>query len=188
MIFDIGCMSPLLWSFEERDKILTFFDFTCGCRMHVAYFCLCGVFDDLSFGLLDFVLFFVCTCLFLLDLYDLLCVNNRISYLRLRGISLLCIWDLCFNSISGVLSRSCGLCYDVRLFICFLFCLLVFVIYLDVLFHDTFYVIGHFHVMFASCAMIGIFAAFYFYFPAIYGVKYSRIYAYTHTRYTTTNK
>jgi len=54
---------------------------------------------------------------------------------------------------------------------------------MDVLFHDTFYVIGHFHVMFASCAMIGIFAAFYFYFPAIYGVKYSRIFAYIHYVY-----
>lgn len=54
---------------------------------------------------------------------------------------------------------------------------------MDVLFHDTFYVIGHFHVMFASCAMIGIFAAFYFYFPAIYGVKYSRIYSYLHYIY-----
>jgi heme/copper-type cytochrome/quinol oxidase subunit 1 len=54
---------------------------------------------------------------------------------------------------------------------------------MDVLFHDTFYVIGHFHVMFASCAMIGIFAAFYFYFPAIYGVKYSRVYAYLHYVY-----
>ena len=54
---------------------------------------------------------------------------------------------------------------------------------MDVLFHDTFYVIGHFHVMFASCAMIGIFAAFYFYFPAIYGVKYSRVFAYIHYVY-----
>lgn len=54
---------------------------------------------------------------------------------------------------------------------------------MDVLFHDTFYVIGHFHVMFASCAMIGIFAAIYFYFPALYGVKYSRVYAYIHYTY-----
>jgi heme/copper-type cytochrome/quinol oxidase subunit 1 len=53
----------------------------------------------------------------------------------------------------------------------------------DVLFHDTFYVIGHFHVMFASGIMSGIFSAFYFYFPAIYGVKYSRIYAYIHFFY-----
>nr|YP_010049562.1 cytochrome c oxidase subunit 1 [Strombidium cf. sulcatum]QPL15967.1 cytochrome c oxidase subunit 1 [Strombidium cf. sulcatum] len=54
---------------------------------------------------------------------------------------------------------------------------------MDVLFHDTFYVIGHFHIMFAGAAMYGIFAAFYFYFPALYGVKYSRIYGYIHFVY-----
>lgn len=54
---------------------------------------------------------------------------------------------------------------------------------MDILFHDTFYVIGHFHVMFAGSAMIGIFSAFYFYFPAIYGVKYSRVYGYIHYVY-----
>jgi heme/copper-type cytochrome/quinol oxidase subunit 1 len=46
---------------------------------------------------------------------------------------------------------------------------------MDILFHDTFYVIGHFHVMFAGAAMFGSFGAFYFYFPAIFGVKFSRI-------------
>lgn len=54
---------------------------------------------------------------------------------------------------------------------------------MDILFHDTFYVIGHFHVMLAGAAMLGIFGAFYFYFPALYGVKYSRIYAYIHFVY-----
>ena len=53
----------------------------------------------------------------------------------------------------------------------------------DVLFHDTFYVIGHFHVMLSAGATVGVFAAFYFYFPALYGVKYSRIYAYIHYTY-----
>lgn len=54
---------------------------------------------------------------------------------------------------------------------------------MDILFHDTFYVIGHFHVMFAGSAMLGIFSAFYFYFPVLYGVKFSRIYAYIHYTY-----
>lgn len=54
---------------------------------------------------------------------------------------------------------------------------------MDVLFHDTFYVIGHFHVMLAGAAMFGSFGAFYFYFPAIFGVKFSRIYAYLHYSY-----
>lgn len=54
---------------------------------------------------------------------------------------------------------------------------------MDILFHDTFYVIGHFHVMLAGAAMIASFGAFYFYFVAIFGVKYSRIYAYLHFTY-----
>ena len=54
---------------------------------------------------------------------------------------------------------------------------------MDVLFHDTFYVIGHFHVMLAGSGMMGIFGAIYFYFPAIYGVRYSCIYAYIHYVY-----
>lgn len=54
---------------------------------------------------------------------------------------------------------------------------------MDILFHDTFYVIGHFHVMLAGGAMFGSFGAFYFYFPAIFGVKYSRIFAYLHYSY-----
>lgn len=54
---------------------------------------------------------------------------------------------------------------------------------MDVLFHDTFYVIGHFHVMLAGAAMFGCFGAFYFYFSAIFGVKYSRLYSYLHYSY-----
>lgn len=54
---------------------------------------------------------------------------------------------------------------------------------MDVLLHDTFYVIGHFHVMLAGAAMFSSFGAFYFYFPSIFGVKFSRIYAYLHYSY-----
>lgn len=50
----------------------------------------------------------------------------------------------------------------------------------DVIFHDTFYVIGHFHVMLAGAAVSCIFSAFYFYFGAIVGVRYSRPFAYLH--------
>jgi len=54
---------------------------------------------------------------------------------------------------------------------------------MDILFHDSFYVIGHFHVMFAGSAMFASFGAFYFYFPSIFGVKYSRIWGYLHITY-----
>jgi cytochrome c oxidase subunit 1 len=51
---------------------------------------------------------------------------------------------------------------------------------MDILFHDSFYVVGHFHVMLAGSAMFAAFGAFYFYFPAVFGVKFSRIYGYLH--------
>ena len=118
-LMDLGAMTPLLWSFEERDKLMTFFDYVCGCRMHLAFICLCGCLDDFTFGLLDFLFFIIVTNLFLLDLLDLMVCSNRFFYLRLRGLSLFSFWDICFNSLSGVLARSCGLLWDVRLFSCY---------------------------------------------------------------------
>ena len=56
---------------------------------------------------------------------------------------------------------------------------------MDVLFHDTFYVIGHFHVMLAGSLMFAGFGAFYFYLPAIFGIRYNKIFAYLHYFYYT---
>ena len=54
---------------------------------------------------------------------------------------------------------------------------------MSVLFHDTFYVIGHFHVMMAGSLMFAGFAAFYFYLPSLFGVRYSRVFTYLHVFY-----
>ena len=54
---------------------------------------------------------------------------------------------------------------------------------MDVLFHDTFFVIGHFHVMLAGSLMFAGFGACYFYLPAIFGVRYNRLFAYLHFMY-----
>ena len=59
---------------------------------------------------------------------------------------------------------------------------------MDILFHDSFYVVGHFHVMLAGSAMFASFGAFYFYFPAIFGVKFSRLYGYLHCLYYLTGQ
>lgn len=56
---------------------------------------------------------------------------------------------------------------------------------MDVLFHDTFFVIGHFHVMLAGSLMFAGFAGIYFYLPAIFGVRYNRFFAYFHYIYYT---
>ena len=54
---------------------------------------------------------------------------------------------------------------------------------MDILFHDTFFVIGHFHVMLAGATMFGSFGAFYFYFISIFGIKFNRLLAYFHYIY-----
>jgi len=48
--------------------------------------------------------------------FDIVVLMNRIAYVRLRGIALVDIFDIVFNSISGLLARGCGLVWDCRLF------------------------------------------------------------------------
>ena len=54
---------------------------------------------------------------------------------------------------------------------------------LNVSMHDTFYVIAHFHLMLSGTAMVGLFAGFYYYFTALFGIKYSRIFGLLHLIY-----
>ncbi len=54
---------------------------------------------------------------------------------------------------------------------------------LNVSMHDTFYVVAHFHIMLSGAAMVGIFSGFYYYFNALFGIKYSRIFGYLHLIY-----
>lgn len=95
---------------------MTFFDYVCGVRMHCAFICLLGCLDDLSFSILEYIFFILSSCMFVIELFDFICINNRIAYLRLRGIGLLDFYDISYNSISGVLARGCGFLWDCRLF------------------------------------------------------------------------
>jgi len=54
---------------------------------------------------------------------------------------------------------------------------------LNVCMHDTFYVIAHFHLMLSGVTVMGIFVGFYYYFTALFGIKYSRFFAYLHLIY-----
>ena len=110
---DLGSMSPMLWSFEERDKLLSIFDLICGVRMHVSFICIGGVLDDLIM-LYDVINNSIESSIIICDSYDLLFTNNRIIYVRLRGVALMDWSDIHYNSISGVLLRSTGLCWDLR--------------------------------------------------------------------------
>jgi len=54
---------------------------------------------------------------------------------------------------------------------------------LNISMHDTFYVIAHFHLMLSGATLTGIFTGVYYYFSALFGVKYSRVFAYFHLVY-----
>lgn len=54
---------------------------------------------------------------------------------------------------------------------------------LNVSMHDTFYVVAHFHLMLSGATMTGAFAGIYYYFSALFGIKYSRTFAYLHLVY-----
>ena len=54
---------------------------------------------------------------------------------------------------------------------------------LNVSLHDTFYVVAHFHLMLSGSTIIGCFCGFYYYFTALFGIKYSRVFAYMHLIY-----
>lgn len=54
---------------------------------------------------------------------------------------------------------------------------------LNISMHDTFYVVAHFHLMFSAVVFTGIFSGIYYYFPALFGIKYSRTFAYFHLIY-----
>ena len=54
---------------------------------------------------------------------------------------------------------------------------------LNISMHDTFFVIGHFHLMLSGTVLVGSFTGFYYYFGALFGIKYSRFFAYMHLIY-----
>lgn len=85
------------------------FEWVSGVRMHVAYMCIGGVMDDISSCLLDYVGGVLGSVLCILDVMEHVLINNRIVYLRLRGMCLLDYMDSSLFSVSGVLLRSLGL-------------------------------------------------------------------------------
>ena len=56
---DVGAMTPMLWSFEEREKLMEFYERVSGARMHAAYFRPGGVHTDLPMGLLSDIYVFI---------------------------------------------------------------------------------------------------------------------------------
>ena len=111
---DVGAMTPFLWSFEEREKLMEFYERVSGARMHAAYFRPGGVSMDIPVGLLnDIYLFAEQFNLRLLEVEDML-TENRIWKQRLVDIGVVTHSEACDWGFSGVMLRGSGVKWDLR--------------------------------------------------------------------------
>ena len=111
---DVGAMTPFLWSFEEREKLMEFYERVSGARMHAAYFRPGGVSMDIPAGLLnDIYIFIEQFNLRLLEVEDML-TENRIWKQRLVDIGVVTSGDACDWGFSGVMLRGSGVKWDLR--------------------------------------------------------------------------
>lgn len=111
---DVGAMTPLLWLFEEREKIIEFYERVSGSRMHAAYFRPGGVARDLPAGLIEDILHFTEEFpKYLSDVEDLL-TENRIFKQRTVDIGVVSSDDALSMGFSGPMLRASGHAWDLR--------------------------------------------------------------------------
>ena len=111
---DIGAMTPLLWAFEEREKLMEFYERVSGARMHTAYFRAGGVHQDLPAGLLEDIARFCETLPQLIDDVETLLTDNRIFRQRSVDIGAVSLEDALDWGFSGPMLRASGAPWDLR--------------------------------------------------------------------------
>jgi len=111
---DVGALTPPLWGFEEREKLMVFYERASGSRMHAAYFRPGGVHQDLPQKLIDDIYAFCDPFLKVVDDLDALLTGNRIFKQRNVDIGVVKLAD-CWNwGFSGVMVRGSGAAWDLR--------------------------------------------------------------------------
>lgn len=111
---DIGAFTPLLWLFEEREKLMEFYERVSGARMHAAYVRPGGVAQDLPRGLLQDIYVWGRHFASRLDEVEELLTANRIFRNRTIGIGAVSARQALDWGFSGPMLRSCGVAWDLR--------------------------------------------------------------------------
>lgn len=111
---DVGAMTPMLWGFEEREKLMEFYERVSGARMHASYIRPGGVSQDLPVNLLEDINQFINQFTHRLDEIEDLLTNNRIWKQRLINIGIITETDAKQYGFSGVMLRGCGTPWDLR--------------------------------------------------------------------------
>lgn len=111
---DVGAMTPFLWAFEEREKLMEFYERVSGARMHAAYIRPGGVSSDIPFGLLDDIYVFISQFNLRLDELEEMLTDNRIWKERLVDVGVVSAKDAISWGFSGVMLRGSGVSWDLR--------------------------------------------------------------------------
>ncbi|HET7680917.1 MAG TPA: NADH-quinone oxidoreductase subunit D [Xanthobacteraceae bacterium] len=111
---DVGALTPPLWGFEEREKLMVFYERASGSRMHANYFRAGGVHQDLPPKLIDDIWAFCDPFLQVCDDLDNLVMENRIFKQRNVDIATVSLADAWAWGFSGVMVRGSGAAWDLR--------------------------------------------------------------------------
>ncbi len=111
---DVGALTPPLWGFEEREKLMGFYERASGSRMHAAYFRVGGVHQDLPPKLIDDIEAFCDPFLKVCDDLEELLTENRIFKQRNVDIGVVTLADAWARGFSGVMVRGSGAAWDLR--------------------------------------------------------------------------
>jgi NADH-quinone oxidoreductase subunit D len=114
LALDVGALTPPLWGYEEREKLLGFYERASGARMHTAYFRVGGVHQDLPPKLLDDIWAFCDPFLGTCDDLEALLTENRIFKQRNVDIGVVSLADAWARGYSGVMVRGSGAAWDLR--------------------------------------------------------------------------
>ena len=111
---DVGALTPPLWGFEEREKLMVFYERASGARLHAAYFRPGGVHQDLPPALLDDIDDWAVQFPRVINDLDTLITENRIFKQRTVDIGVAKEQDCLDWGYSGVMVRGSGLAWDLR--------------------------------------------------------------------------
>ncbi|WP_127523990.1 NADH-quinone oxidoreductase subunit D [Mesorhizobium sp. Z1-4] len=111
---DVGALTPPLWGFEEREKLMVFYERACGARMHAAYFRPGGVHQDLPDQLVEDIGNWIDPFLQTVEDLDNLLTGNRIFKQRNADIGVVSLDDAWAWGFSGVMVRGSGAAWDLR--------------------------------------------------------------------------
>lgn len=111
---DVGALTPPLWGFEEREKLMIFYERACGARLHAAYVRPGGVHQDLPPELLDDIEAWCAPFLGVVDDIEGLLTENRIFKQRNVDICNVALDDAWEWGFSGVMVRGSGAKWDLR--------------------------------------------------------------------------